>query len=253
MSNKGLYKQKVIIGIVFYNEAEKLERVLKKTKRLKFNFPHKFAFVDDGSTDNSSKTITDYKKRYKLSNHHLIRIPKNRGVGNAIRETIKYGRRNNFDICVIMAGNGKDDPAQIPLLIKPITENDYDYIQGSRFLQGGSFKNLPLYRKIFIKVFTLTFALFTGFNGTDSSNGFRAYKLSIFNDKNININQRWLDRYELETYLHYKVLTGGYKVKEVAVKKDYIKRVKSYTKMRPLLDWWKMARPLLLLRLGLRK
>lgn len=94
--------------------------------------------------------------------------------------------------------------------------------------------------------------LLTGFKSTDSSNGFRAYKLSLFKDKRINVFQDWLDRYELETYLHYKVLTLGYKVLEVPVSKDYLPGIRKYSKIRPVIDWWKMARPLFLLKLGLK-
>ena len=85
-----------------------------------------------------------------------------------------------------------------------------------------------------------------------STNGFRAYKLSLFKDKRININQEWLDRYELETYLHFKVLTLGYKVKEIPVSKDYLSGVKKYSKIRPVFDWWKMIRPIFLLKFGIK-
>jgi glycosyltransferase involved in cell wall biosynthesis len=87
---------------------------------------------------------------------------------------------------------------------------------------------------------------------TDTSNGFRAYKLTIFKNKNININQSWLDRYELETYIHYKVITLGYKICEVPVSKNYLPGVKNYSKIRPVIDWWRMMRPLFYLKLGIK-
>jgi dolichol-phosphate mannosyltransferase len=103
-----------------------------------------------------------------------------------------------------------------------------------------------------IKGFTFLVWISTGFYGSDASNGFRAYKLSIFNDKRININQSWLNRYEFETYLHFKVITLRYKVHEVPVSKDYLSDVKNYSKMKPILDWWKMLRPLVLLKTHLK-
>lgn len=250
MSSKS--KERAVIGIVVYNEAQKIKKVLKRVLQTKVSIPHKFIFVDDGSTDGTKKAIEKFMEKSDFDNYEILRNKTNKGVGAAIRKVIDYGREKSYTICTIMAGNGKDDPRQVDRLIKEIVEDGYDYIQGSRFLEGGSFKNLPLYRKVFIRVFTLTFFVLTGFRGTDSSNGYRAYRLSIFDDKKIDINQKWLDRYELETYLHYKVISLGYKITEVPVSKDYLKDVKSYTKMRPFLDWWKMARPLLLLSLGIR-
>lgn len=244
---------KILVGVVFYNEGDKIEYLLEKFKRLKLRYPYKVIFLNDGSTDNSVDTVKKFIKENNLKNIEIIQNRTNSGVGAAIRKIVNFGLENNFDICVIMAGNGKDTPLEIPLLLAPIINEKYDYIQGSRFLKGGSFKNLPFLRKYLIKGFTFLMFLFTGFKCTDATNGFRAYKLSIFKDKNINLNQDWLSRYELETYLHYKVITLGYKVKETAVSKNYIPGVKKYSKIRPVIDWWKMARPVFLLKFGLKK
>lgn len=245
-------KQKILIGTVFYNESRTINYLLPKYKKLKLAHPHLFLFANDGSTDDTNNIVEDFIKKEKIQNATIIKNKQNRGVGFTIREIIKYGLKNNFDICVIMAGNGKDDPNEIPLLIDPIIKEDFDYIQGSRFLEGGSFKNLPLLRKIMIKGFTTIMYLFTGFKCTDATNGFRGYKFSIFNDRKINLDQDWLDRYELETYLHYKVITLGYKVKEVPVSKNYIQGVKKYSKIRPVIDWWKLARPVFLVKFGIK-
>lgn len=244
-------KRKVLIGVVCYNEVDKLSYLLPKFKKINFNFPYQIVCINDGSIDGSGRIIQKFfiDKRIKGIVLHNIR---NRGVGYSIRKIINYGLENGFDICVIMAGNGKDNPEEIPLIANPILNEDYDYIQGSRFLEGGSFQNLPFLRKTMVKAFTSIMFLFTRFKCTDATNGFRAYKFSIFNDHRINIHQIWLDRYELETYLHYKVITLGYKIKEVAVSKDYIPGVKNYSKIRPVIDWWKLARPVFLLKLGVK-
>ena len=86
------------------------------------------------------------------------------------------------------------------------------------------------------------------------TNGFRAYNTRIFNDERINIWQSWLDGYGLEYYIHYKVLTLGYKTREVPVSKVYPHRHKGgYSKISPLRDWWQIVGPLIYLKLGARK
>lgn len=242
---------KILVGVVVFNESGKIDHLLNKFKVLKLNYPFKVIFVDDGSTDDSpaviKKTIVDSRL-----NAEIISNKGNQGIGFSIRKVIQYGLDHKYDICVIMAGNGKDTPLEIPLLMSPLLSEGYDYIQGSRFLKGGSFDNLPFLRKCMVRGFTLLMSVFTGFRCTDVTNGFRAYKLHIFTDKRININQAWLNRYELETYLHYKVITLGYKITEVAVSKNYLPGVKNYSKIRPVIDWWKLARPIFLLKLGLK-
>ena len=94
----------------------------------------------------------------------------------------------------------------------------------------------------------------TGVRCTEVTNGFRAYKAAIVKDSRINLWQSWLDGYELEYYLHYKVLTLGYKFTERPVSKDYsAMRNKKYSHISPSTDWWQIVGPLLMLRLGVKK
>jgi dolichol-phosphate mannosyltransferase len=184
---------------------------------------------------------------------HVIRNIERKGVGYAIREGIEYALGNGYDVAVVMAGNNKDDPREIPRLLAPISKEDYDYVQGSRFLPGGKRVKNPFLRGVFSRLFPFFWTLFTNIRCTDVTNGFRAYRLKIFSDKRINIWQDWLDGYQLEYYIHYKVLTESYKTKEVPVSKIYPHRHKGgYSNISPLRDWWKIVGPLLYLKLGVR-
>ena len=174
------------------------------------------------------------------------------GVGAGIKDGIKYAIDNHFDIVVIMAGNGKDDPKEIPNLVKPLVEQGADYVQGSRFLKGGAHEQNPLFRIIAIKMYSFLWSVLMGVRITDITNGFRAYRTSIFANKDIDIWQEWLGTYELEYYLHYKAIKCGYKVTEVPVSKNYPSK-KNYTKIKPFLDWWKIVKPLLYLTLRIKK
>ncbi|XES77699.1 MAG: glycosyltransferase family 2 protein [Candidatus Bathyarchaeia archaeon] len=184
----------------------------------------------------------------------IIRRQKRRGVGSAIREGIKYAIQNNYDVAVIMAGNGKDQPNEIARLLAPILKEKYDYVQGSRFLNGGKRVKNPLLRGMFSRLYPIVWSLLTKSRCTDVTNGFRAYKLSLFQDQQIDISQSWLDGYELEYYIHYKALTLGYKTKEVPVSKIYPFRHKGgYSNISPLHDWWQIVGPLIYLKAGVRK
>src|SRR5262249_37037365 len=76
----------------------------------------------------------------------LVRNPERKGIGFAIRQGFEYALSNGFEIVVVMAGNGKDDPRQIPRLTQPVLDGQYDYVQGSRFLPGGQRKRNPFLR-----------------------------------------------------------------------------------------------------------
>lgn len=206
-------------------------------------------FVDDGSTDGTPDAVVG------LPGTELIRHKTNRGIGAAIRTAIHHAREHGYRFIVIMAGNGKDDFREVSRVVAPLLDDSADYVQGSRFLEGGAFDNLPLGRLILLRFHAVFFTIVTGRRTTDASNGFRAYRLNLFDDPRINIDQDWLDRYELETYVHMKVHWLKYRVKEVAVSKTYPpkKAGLKYSHIRPIIDWWSILRPILLLALRIRK
>jgi len=234
---------RILVAVLTYNEGEKLKKLIEK-------FPgereYQILFVDDGSIDNS-------KKYLKEAGFEIIRHAENLGVGAGIRSAISYAQKNDFELIVIMAANGKMQPEEIPRLVQPLVENKADYVQGSRNLEGGASPNLPLFRKITIRLFTLIVNVFLGFKGTDVTCGFRAYRLSLLDDPEIDISQDWLGRYEMEYYLHYKVIKKGYRVVEVPVSMVYPKESRGYSKIKPFVGWWSMVRPWIFLMLGIKK
>ncbi len=246
---------KILVTPVVFNEQGKIQNVIERFLRCRNRISPPSArldylIVDDGSTDESSSIIAGFKNR----GVETIKHQKRKGVGAAIRTAIRYGLENHYDILVVMAGNDKDNPEEIPSLWDPILKEGYDLVQGSRYLQsGGTGGDMPFYRKIATRLHPRLFSLITRRPMTDTTNGFRAFQLSILKDSRINLNQEWLDTYELEPYLLFKALTLGFKVREVPVTKIYPSRKLGYTKMRPFVGWWSILKPLFYLGLGIRK
>lgn len=239
-----------IAVIPVYREIGKIGKVLAK-----FNDPvvDEICLVLDCPTQAILNEIKEADEKIDTP-VHIIENLERRGIGYAIREGIEYTLGNGYDIIVVVAGNNKDDPREIPRLLTPLMKEGYDYVQGSRFLLGGKHEKMPLFRGVFSRLYPFIWTLMTNVRCTDVTNGFRAYKTSILEDKRMDIWQSWLNGYELEYYIHYKVLTLGYKVKEVPVSKTYQYRHKGgYSKIFPLRDWWQIVGPLICLRLGARK
>ena len=196
--------------------------------------------VDDGSDDGGPDLAREAGAR-------VICMGGRHGVGAAIRAGIGAARAGGHAAVVVLAANGKDDPAEAVRLIDELRAG-YDYVQGSRYLaDGGASVNLPPGRDLMIRGYTLLFRVLSGFKVTDVTNGFRAYRLSLLDDPRIRIDQSWLDRYELEYYLHWKAITLGYRVIEVGVSKTYPQGRGAYSKIRRVRDWWSIVRPTLLL------
>ena len=156
------------------------------------------------------------------------------------------------EIVVVISGGGKTPPEQIPRLLQPLRSGRADLAQGSRYTAGGAFRGMPLGRRLGTQAYTILFSLLLGQRVSDASSGFRAFRLSLFADGRINLWQRWLDRYELEPYLLFQAIRLGHAVVEVPVTIVYPTDQMPYTKMRALVDWWRIFRPAVFLALRLR-
>ncbi len=226
-----------------YNEGERAFHVIK---RFPAGLVDEVVVVNDASTDG-------WEKRLAAEGITLLSMKKRSGPGTAIRAGIDYGLKKGCDGFVIFATNGKDNPEEIPRLLKPLEEDRADFVQGSRYVPGGSWANMPFHRIWGIKVFSFLLSLFMGRKILDGTNGFRAIRSNVLQDSRVNLWQDWLDGYPLETYLFVQAIRLGYRVEEVPVTKTYPPTKKNYTKMKPLRDWWNYFKPIPYLKLGLRK
>ncbi len=234
---------RIVAVVPCYNEKGKIGRVVEKTRKADV---FELVVVDDASDDGSGEEA-------KAAGATVLRHARVLGVGAAIRTGIDHALGKGADVVVVMAGNDKDDPTEIPKLVEPITRG-FDYVQGSRYRAGGRSGKMPLHRVILTRAYPWLVRVITGFPITDATNGFRAIKASFLQDPRVKLHQEWLNRGELEYYLQIKALTLGFKFCEVPVTKIYpnITQYSQYTKVRPFVDWFGNLRPIVYLTLGLK-
>lgn len=232
----------VVCVLPAWNEQTRIARVVEAVPR---DMVDEVVVVDDGSSDQTPEVA-------EAAGAVVVRHGRNRGVGAAIRSGIDWAREHGYEIVVVGSGGGKTPPEQIPSLLAPLLDGTADLVQGSRYLDGGRTERMPLTRKVGTRGYTTLFSAFCGHRVTDASSGFRAFRVSLFDDGRINLWQDWLDHYELEPYMLFQALRHGFRVLEVPVTIAYPADKLHYTKMRAVIDWWVIFRPVVFLRLGMR-
>ena len=109
----------ISIIIPFYNEEENVEAVLKETRQS--NPEAEIIAVNDGSADSTEAKIRAF------TDVRLITFPKNLGQSAALYAGLLNA---SHDLCVLMDGDGQNDPADIPNLLKEIDK--FDVVCGIR-------------------------------------------------------------------------------------------------------------------------
>src|SRR6516165_8102727 len=111
----------VSLVIPALNEADVIAEVVRSVPR---TVVHQIIVVDNGSTDGTAQAA-------KQAGAIVVHQP-TRGYGRACREGMNAGVRAGADIVVFIDGDGSDCPQFMIELIRPIQENRFDFVIGSR-------------------------------------------------------------------------------------------------------------------------
>jgi len=233
---------RVAVVVPAWNEAGKIGDVVRKVPR---RLASRVIVVDDCSADG---TVDEARA---AGAEQVIRHERNRGVGAAIRTGLLEAKRAGYEFAAILSGDDQHEPDELSRVLEPLFAGAADLVQGSRWLPGGATPGIPPERRWLTRLYPVLFRLASGAPCTDGTNGLRAFRLSLLDDPRIRLGQDWLDRYELEPYLLYQAVRCGYRVREVPVTVRYHGRGTS--KMHLLRDGWRILRPIVYLRLGLKR
>ncbi len=226
------------VAVFVINEGEKLLAQLDKMRPLTDEID--VIVVDGGSIDGSVE-------RENLASRNVRSLLVKTGpgrLGAQMRMAFRYALREGYQGVVAMDGNNKDDPSALPSFVDALKEGS-DYLQGSRFIEGGQAVRTPLMRLVAIRVIHAPLISFAaGFKYTDTTNGFRGYSRQLLEDPRVAVFRNVFSGYELHYYLAIRAARLGYRVKEIPVTRTYPEKGPTPTKIRGLGGYWAVLRDL---------
>src|SRR6266536_1836736 len=120
---------KLSVVVPFYNELRTLPTVIDRLLAVDFGalgLETELVFVDDGSTD-ASRSLLDPAPRDDV---RLLVHPRNLGKGAAVKTGLEAA---TGDVLCIQDADLEYDPADLPALLRPILDGDYQVVYGNRF------------------------------------------------------------------------------------------------------------------------
>ena len=153
-------RPKVIAAMPAYNEEKYIGSVVLQAQQ----YADKVIVIDDGSTDHTPEVAG-------LAGATVLRHMENKGYGSAIQSILAEAKKQNADILVILDADCQHNPAEMPSLIKAISEG-FDVVIGARKLQRHM---VPRYRHAGQKVLSRLTRVLSRRKLSDTESGFRAY------------------------------------------------------------------------------
>jgi len=161
----------VSVVVPAFNEAETVEMALRRVRSVPLRL--EIIVVNDASTD-GTREILDKLATAGLVDR-VVHHEKNRGKGAAIRSGVAAA---SGDALVVQDADLEYDPADLPALIKPISEGRADAVYGSRF-QGGPHRVLYFWHYVGNRFLTLLSNMFTNLNLTDLETCYKLVRMDL--------------------------------------------------------------------------
>ena len=214
-----LNSRRIAIFIVAYNAEKHLESVIERIPGdLVAGFAEIFV-IDDRSTDRTYELALRIKKRRSELPFNVYRTPFNRGYGGNQKLGYLYCIEKQYDIVVLLHGDGQYAPEYLPRVIAAFRD-DPDAVFASRMmnkkmaLQGG----MPAYKWAGNQVLTCFENKMLGSALSEFHTGFRAYKVSSLRNLPFSYNS---DDFHFDTEIIVQAVATKWKIKEVSIPTFY--------------------------------
>ncbi len=170
----------LLIAIPCLNEEATVGRVIAGVPR---DIPGigniEVVVIDDGSSDNSAAVSRE-------AGAEVIHHPTTLGLALTFRDAVHRALWRDFDIMIHIDGDGQFNPADIPLLVQAIIENEAHMVTASRFIQKDLIPEMTTIKYLGNRWLTFLVSRLTGKRFYDVSCGFRGFsqegllRLSLF-------------------------------------------------------------------------
>lgn len=174
--------KKTIIVMPVANEEETMEEILDEILALPYDNLYIYPVIDSYSRDRTEEIIR--RKESQNEKVKCIFYKESKGVISCYLEGFRRALADGAERILEMDGGGSHLPSEIPQFLQRMEEG-YDCVWGSRFMEGGSMRQQPLYRRILSQGGTFLANLVLGTKLKDMTSGFEGFQRKVLESMNL--------------------------------------------------------------------
>ncbi|MBM3324493.1 MAG: polyprenol monophosphomannose synthase, partial [Calditrichaeota bacterium] len=198
-----------LVIIPTYNERENIGELLTAIFQQDSNL--NVLIVDDNSPDGTAAYIKERQKSEPRL--RLIERPGKMGLGTAYVAGFRYAIGEGYDFVFEMDADFSHDPKDLPRLMEKIAE--FDFVIGSRYVNGISVVNWPLQR-LMLSCFAAWYTrVITGMPIKDPTAGFKCWRTEVL--KAIDLDQVKSGGYSFQIEMNFKAWKKGFRYCEIPI------------------------------------
>jgi glycosyltransferase involved in cell wall biosynthesis len=212
--------KRIGILVVAYNAASTLAHVLDRVPR---DFVPRISEVlvcDDHSQDATYLVGLGYQQQSRDLPLTVIRNPRNFGYGGNQKAGYRWAMEHDWDIVVLLHGDGQYAPEVMPQLVEPLELDKCDAVFGSRMMEPGAARRggMPLYKYVGNKILTTVENAAVGMDLSEWHSGYRAYSVGALKELPFEQNSNGFD---FDTQIIVQLHEAGKRIEEVPIPTYY--------------------------------
>jgi glycosyltransferase involved in cell wall biosynthesis len=163
----------VVALMAAYDEEENIGDVLKVMPARIGDLEVSTLVVVDGGHDDTAAVAIE-------SGAYTCILPVNLGQGAALRLGYRLAAAHGARYVVTLDADGQNDPSEMESMVRPLLEDTADFVVASRRL--GVDQTTDWFRRAGVKLYAAVLNRMISQPVTDSSNGYRAFKVELLED-----------------------------------------------------------------------
>lgn len=215
---RGGRRGRAVVVVPVLDEGERIQHQLRRMGELDLGAHAADLVVADGGSSDGSLD----EPSLEGGGVRAVLVKRGAGALSAqLRMAIHWAMQEGYEHVVTIDGNGKDGVDGV-LRVLAALRAGHDYVQGSRYVEGGVAVNTPPSRHWAVKlVHAPLLSLGARHRFTDTTNGLRGWSVRALADPRVAPLRDVFDAYNLHYYLTVRIPRLGYPACEVPATRAY--------------------------------